>query len=224
VIVGESRQEVAGGLGGPRSGRVGGDPCEVDPACGDFDHEQDVEPVQERGVDTREVGGNDRLRLGADELRPGRSGAVATRVDACGAQDLPHGRRSNSATETVDFAVDPAVAPRRVLPGQTEDHPQELGIDGRTTRSGGRWLGPVAGDESSVPGEDRRRAHDQQRPAASGSVHHGCEQHKDRSIGLVEAWPIDLALQHEDLMAQSQDLGITGVTAGEQPSQPSQDE
>jgi len=85
-------------------------------------------------------------------------------------------------------------------------------------------LGPPASDEASVPADHCRRPHDQQRSAASGSVHHGCEQHKDRSIGLVEAWPIDLALQHEDLMAQSQDLGITGVTAGEQPSQPRQDE
>ena len=31
-------------------------------------------------------------------------------------------------------------------------------------------------------------------------------------------------MQHEDLMAESEDLGITGVAAGEQPSQPSQHE
>jgi len=82
----------------------------------------------------------------------------------------------------------------------------------------------VAGDESSVPGEDRRRAHDQQRPATPRLVHHRGEQSEDCPVGLVELRPVDLALQHQDLVAESQDFGVAGVIAGEQPSESPQDE
>jgi len=63
VVFAESRHRVAGGLGGPRPGRVGGDAGEVHRAGGVFDDEQDVEPVQERGVDAGEVGRDDSVRL-----------------------------------------------------------------------------------------------------------------------------------------------------------------
>jgi hypothetical protein len=75
-----------------------------------------------------------------------------------------------------------------------------------------------------VPADYRCRAHDQQRSAAARSVHCGGEQRQDRPIGVVELRSSDLALQHQDLMTQRKDLGVTGVTADEQPSAPRQDE
>ena len=59
----EVHHEVAGGLGGPRPGRVGGDACKMDAAGSDFDNEQNVEPAKHRGVDAREVSSEDRVRL-----------------------------------------------------------------------------------------------------------------------------------------------------------------
>ena len=56
MIVAEAHQEVPGGLDGPTSGGVGRDPSEMHPTGADFDDEQDVEPAQEDGVDTGEVG------------------------------------------------------------------------------------------------------------------------------------------------------------------------
>jgi hypothetical protein len=41
---------------------------------------------------------------------------------------------------------------------------------------------------------------------------------------LPELRPVDLTLQHQDLMAQSEDLGVTGVSACEQPAAAPQDE
>ena len=128
--MGHAHQQVPRGLSGPRPGRVRGDPREVHSSGGGFDDEQDVEPPEQRSVDTREVGRDDRLGLGADELRPRRSGAVATRVDPGGPQNLPHGGRGDGVTELVEFTVDPAVAPRRVLAGQANDQASECGIDG----------------------------------------------------------------------------------------------
>lgn len=171
MVVGEAHQEISGYLRGPFAGRVRGDPGELHSACRDFDDEQDVEPAEHGGVDTGEVGGDDRLCLGADELRPRWPCAVATRVEASGPKDLPHGGRSDSLTETMKFAVHSPVAPCRVLSGEADDQAPEVGIDGRTARLAGRWLGPVAGDEASVPADHRCRAHDRQRPTTSSLVH-----------------------------------------------------
>ncbi len=120
--------------------------------------------------------------------------------------------------------MDPAVAPRRILAGQANDPAPNVGIDGRSARPSRWWLGPAAGDESSVPSEDCRRAHDQQRPATTRPVHYRGEKRQHCPVLLVEPRPVDLSLQHQDLMAQSEDLGVTGLRAGEQPSTPRQDE
>ena len=64
----EAAHQVSGGLGGPRSGRVGRDPREMSSSCGDLDDEQNVESALKRGVDTCEVGGEDCFGLGSDEL------------------------------------------------------------------------------------------------------------------------------------------------------------
>jgi len=53
VILAESHHQVAGGLGGPRAGRGGGDPGEMHPSGGVFDDEQDVEPAQKITVSTQ---------------------------------------------------------------------------------------------------------------------------------------------------------------------------
>ncbi len=71
VIVGEPHQQIAGGLGGPRAGWVGGDPGEVHLSGGDLDDEENMKSPEQRGVDAREVGRDNRLGLGADELGPG---------------------------------------------------------------------------------------------------------------------------------------------------------
>ena len=76
VIAFPGAEQVAGGLGGPRSGRVGRDAGEVDTPRSDFDDEQDVEPSQGCGVNACEVGGGDGGGLGADELDPRGPGPV----------------------------------------------------------------------------------------------------------------------------------------------------
>ena len=99
-----------------------------------------------------------------------------------------------------------------------------MGIDGRSAWLAGRWLGPAAGNESSVPADHGCRLQDQQGSILSSPIHCRGEQRKERSVGLVEECPVDLALQHHDLMAQSQDLSVTGIAAGKQPAESPQDE
>jgi hypothetical protein len=47
-----------------------------------FDHDQDVEVVQEDGVDVGEVDGQDRVGLRGEELAPGRSGPLGCGIDS----------------------------------------------------------------------------------------------------------------------------------------------
>jgi hypothetical protein len=82
--VAESDEQVAGLLGHPGSGGVGGDPREVHAAAAVLDHYQDVEAAQEDGVDMREVDREDRLGLHGQKLPPGWSGPVWRGVDARG--------------------------------------------------------------------------------------------------------------------------------------------
>jgi hypothetical protein len=61
--VAEVNKQVAGLLGDPGTGWMGGDPGEVHAAAAVLDHHQDVEPAEEDGVDVGEVDREDRLGL-----------------------------------------------------------------------------------------------------------------------------------------------------------------
>ncbi len=70
----------------------------------------------------------------------------------------------------------------------------------------------------------RGRLEDQQCPMSTSPVHDRAEHGADRSIGRVESGSVDLALQHQDLVAEGEDLGIAAVTGGKQPSETPQNQ
>ncbi|HET9059310.1 MAG TPA: hypothetical protein VFN61_05265 [Acidimicrobiales bacterium] len=69
----EVRGELARHLDGPGPGRVGRHSEQVDDAAVHLDGEQDVVAPQRHRAGLEEVGRQDRLGLGGEELRPGRS-------------------------------------------------------------------------------------------------------------------------------------------------------
>ena len=74
----EVHEQVAGLLGQPRSGRVGGDAEDVHPAGGVLDDEERVEPAQGDRVEVEQVAGQDRLGLrgrNCAQVGPARRGA-----------------------------------------------------------------------------------------------------------------------------------------------------
>jgi hypothetical protein len=83
-VVAEVGEQVAGLLGAPGSGGMGGDPGDVRAAGAVLDHYQEVEPAEEDGVDVGEVDGEDRVRLGGEELSPRWAGPLRSGVDASG--------------------------------------------------------------------------------------------------------------------------------------------
>jgi hypothetical protein len=72
--VAEVHEQVAGLLGDPGAGGVGGDPGEVYTTAAVLDHDQDAEAAQEYGVDVGEVDHEDRVGLRREELSPGGPG------------------------------------------------------------------------------------------------------------------------------------------------------
>jgi hypothetical protein len=54
----------------------------VDATGGVLDHEQDVSPLEQQGVDVEEVGGENAVCLGGEELSAGGAAAARRGVDA----------------------------------------------------------------------------------------------------------------------------------------------
>lgn len=82
--VSEVGGEVPGLLCGPCLGRVGGDAGGVQASGVVFEEGQCVQACAEHGVEVEEVGRDDALGLGGEELSPGRAGA------ACGVPIVGH--------------------------------------------------------------------------------------------------------------------------------------
>ena len=114
----EIHQQVAGLLGDPGSGRVGGDANDVDLPSGQFQEEQHVDALEDHGVEGAEVAGEDGVGLGGEELLPGCSGPAGCGVDAGLVEDLPHGAGRHPVAQADEFTVDTAMASARVLRGE----------------------------------------------------------------------------------------------------------
>jgi hypothetical protein len=122
------------------------------------DHGQDVGPGAAGQAGREQVACQDRLGPGAQELRPGRPGSARRGVDPGVPQDLPCRRCRSLYSRAGQLAVDPAVAPFGVLPGQPEDQ----GPDGPAGRrpaglAGHGPGGPAAAEDVAVPAQDRVR-------------------------------------------------------------------
>jgi hypothetical protein len=129
-LLAEVHQQVAGLLGGPFTGGVQRDPKNPDAPAGVLDHSQDVSLGPIEKVRREEVARQERLGLGAQEQRPGKTGPPRRRIDASLLQDLPYRRRRNLYPQPSQFPVNPAVAPAGVLAGQPEDQGPDVPAGG----------------------------------------------------------------------------------------------
>jgi hypothetical protein len=105
---------------------------------GVFDDEERVEAGQCDGVEVEQVAGQDRVGLGRQELRPGRTGPPWCGVDPGGVEDLPHGGCADLVAEAGELAVHAPVpqvgfsVARRAVSARSP-----AGMGGRPGR---RWL------------------------------------------------------------------------------------
>jgi hypothetical protein len=105
-------QEVAGLLGDPRPGWVGGDPGQMDPPPLHLDHEQNVQAGQADRLDREEVAGQHTVCLDTQELGPSRPTPARRWPDPMPTQDPPHRRRRHPHAEVAALPHDPNVSQR----------------------------------------------------------------------------------------------------------------
>jgi hypothetical protein len=90
-------------------------------------------------------------------------------------------------------------------------------IKSRTSCSATR-VGPRAGDQATVPAQQRVGLDQEAGSATSGQ--HAADRGERRPVGGFQPGAGDPAAQHRELVAQNQDLQVLGsITAGEQDEQ-----
>src|SRR5258708_18522482 len=121
-------EQVPGLLDRPRRDRVPGGFEDAYPAGAVLYDGKDVDLRSVEQAGGEEVQRQDPLRLGPQELGPARSLPAGRGIDAGVLEDLPdRGRRPGDA-EPGQLAVDAAVTPPLVLPGQPQPPPPDLSL------------------------------------------------------------------------------------------------
>jgi hypothetical protein len=151
-VVCQIHEQVAGLLGHPRPGRVGGDAQDVDAAGGKLDHEQHIQPPEQHRVDMEQVARQDPLGLDGQELSPGQPRAAWRWIDACPVKEQPHRAWREPVTKPGELTVDTPIPPGRVLGCQPQDQVPQPRRDRRST---GRAVGlsPVALEQLPMPAQ-----------------------------------------------------------------------
>jgi hypothetical protein len=109
----------------------------------------------------------------------------------------------------VQLALDAAIAPSRVLAGQTQDQLLALGGHWRTTEMATRATpkcSPLSTDQLTVPAEDGLRADQEGRPGWSRQP--AAERCQEQTISGLPARTLGLALEDANLMAEKENLGL----------------
>src|ERR1035437_2357090 len=129
------RGEIAGHLCDPWAVRVGGGSEDVHDGALHFDDEQHVVAPQKDRVDVEEVGGDNALGLGGEELGPGWALSPGCRWESVASQDPSHARLRHTDAELPQFSDDAEVAPAGVLLSEATDQRDGLLGQGPTTWS-----------------------------------------------------------------------------------------
>src|SRR3954470_17825940 len=98
-------RSVPGLLRGPVAGRMGGDAEEVDPAGEYLHHDQDIDPAQSDGVEVEEVGGQQPVGLGTQELPPTGVHTAGRRPGSGAGEDPADGASADPVAEAEQFAL-----------------------------------------------------------------------------------------------------------------------
>ena len=153
-----------------------------------------------------QVARHDALGLGGQELLPGRTRSARGRIQPFGLQDRPHRRGPDPVAEPGQLAVDAPVAPVGVLRGQAFHQCPQTGRGRRATRWPIRRGGPPPGDQTSMPTQDCPRRDEHAEPPGGRQPQR--ERRDDRPVRPCQPRPSHLAMQHRELMAQDEDLGV----------------
>jgi hypothetical protein len=80
----------------------------------------------------------------------------------------------------------------------------------------------VPPDEAGVPPQEGARGDDQAQLAELAAGQQAGRRGHDCPVGPGQPWGLDLALEHGDLMAHDEDLGVLGAVGAGQQSEPAE--
>lgn len=123
-----------------------GGPEDVHAPGAEFQDEEHVQPLERDRLDLEEVGGQNRRGLSSQKRPSGRAVVpLRCRRDPVASQNLADGGGGDPVPQAPQLALDPGVAPRRIVPRQPEDQFDELCRDRRAPRRPG--LAPLRRDQ-----------------------------------------------------------------------------
>jgi hypothetical protein len=206
-VLGEISCEVAGDLGDKRAGRMSSDTKDVDYATLELDHEKHIELVETDRVHDEEVGGQDALGLGGDELFPGRSTA-RNGSETVAAKDPADRACGDADPKPAQLALDANTSPAAVLPAESDDELDDLITKWRTPRTSlGSPSLPLASRELPMPAEQSLGRDEKATPVPPWKK--SAEHSQDRSVcGSVADAAMELPLQHPHLVAKHHQLDV----------------
>jgi hypothetical protein len=138
-------------------------------------------------------------------MMPGKRGtpprwdrSASVRDRRRGGAGWPDARGSKDDAHRGQLALDPAVAPGGVLPGQSTGDRHRAGRDARSTWAAG--IGPFPPDQVPVPAEQGLRLHEE--PTSTSSVHESTQPGEQGSILRLQGRPDHLATEHSHLVTE----------------------
>jgi hypothetical protein len=207
TVLGEIACEVAGNLGDKGAGRMIGDTEDVDHSALELNHEKHIELVETDRVHDEEVGGQDALGLGGEELLPGRSTA-RNGSEPVAAKHPADRVRGDADPEPAKLALNADTSPAAVLPAESDDELDDLITERGTSRaSQGSPTFPLASRELPMPAEQSLGRDEKATPAPPWKK--PAEHSQDRSVcGSVADAAMELPLEQADLVAKHHQLDV----------------
>jgi hypothetical protein len=142
------------------------------------------------------------------------AGRVAAPAGLLRPQDGADRRRRDIDSELAQLSHDPQVARTQVLARETHDQLAHLAIDRRAAGTPVR-IRPAAGDEPTVPPQERLRPHQEDVPAAPRQ--HSTQRRKHQPVVRLEPRPADLPAKNRQLVPEHEDLQrLRPITATEE--------
>jgi hypothetical protein len=143
----------------------------------------------------------------ADELRPGALAAAWRGLQTVAPEDVADCAVRGAVAELEEFALDPAIAPPRVLLGHADDQLLTVGVLAGLVAG---WPAsvecPLPADQAAVPAQQRLRADQEGPPGRTGQE--TTEGGEDQPVAVPEARSTELALKDAELMAEGENLDL----------------
>jgi len=105
-----------------------------------------------------------------------------------------------------ELALDPDVAPPRVLPGEAEDELADVRVDRRTSRLSPRSVDPLPPDELAVPPEQRLGRDEERGPSLT--THEPSGRGEENPVDRSEPRAPRLPAQDLQLVPKDRDLDV----------------